>query len=130
MSIKRPTKPKAIKARANRARAAAEPQRKPPTGANIPDDIRAPGFGEVRGDSWVKPGRYVMQNGTIAVVEKPITVKFGIGMRQSWQGWKGRIEGTVGEGLTWGLDGKRSDATPAHEHDLKRRHKTQAKVKP
>ncbi len=94
--------------------------------ANIPADIKARGFGVVREESWVKPGRYTMRNGSAALVVKAITVKFGIQMRQTWQGWKGFLDGhPEGEGLTWGLDGKRSDATPMHEHDLIRRHKNQ-----
>lgn len=105
------------------------PKKKPPIGENIPDDIKAPGFGIDRGDSWVKLGRYVCRNGSIVVVEKPIRVNFGIQMRQIWHGWKGQLEGHTGEGLTWGLDGKRSDATPAHEHDLVRRHKNQKGLK-
>lgn len=97
--------------------------------SKIPDNIKAPNFGEVRGDSWVKPGRYIMRNGSIAVVVEPVTLKFGEQMRQTWQGWKGHLEHHPhGEGLVWGLDGKRSDATPAHEHDLQRRHKQQARA--
>lgn len=107
-------------------RAGLEPLKRPPVGKNIPADIKAPGFGEVRGDSFVKPGRYIMRNGSAAIVVKAITVKFGIQMRQTWQGWKGYLDGhPEGEGLTWGLDGKRSDAAPMHEHDLIRRHKNQ-----
>lgn len=94
--------------------------------ANIPDDIKAPNFGAVRGESFVRPGRYVMRNGSNAIVVQPVTLKFGIQMRQTWQGWKGFLDGhPEGEGLVWGLDGKRSDATPMHEHDLLHRSKNQ-----
>jgi hypothetical protein len=105
------------------ARAAAKPR--PPAGKNIPANIKAANFGEIRGESWIKPGRYLMRNGTAAIVYQPVTLKFGVQMRQTWQGWKGQIDGHVGEALVWGLDGKRSDATPAHEHDLVKRHKNQ-----
>lgn len=94
-------------------------------GDKIPADIRSPNFGEVRGSSFVKPGLYVCRNGSIANVEEAVTLKFGVQMRQSWQGWRGQLVGHTGEKLVWGLDGKRSDATPQHEHDLIRRHKNQ-----
>lgn len=86
--------------------------------AGIPAQIQAPGYGAERGTSWIKPGRYKMAGGSIAVVEEPIEIKFGIGMRQSWHAWRGQIEGHQGEKLVWGLDGKRTDAARAHEHDL------------
>lgn len=93
----------------------------------IPDNIRGGNFGEVRGESYIRPGRYIMRNGSSAIVVEPVTLKFGVQMRQTWQGWKGHLEDYPhGEGLTWGLDGKRSDATPAHEHDLGKRHKNQS----
>lgn len=94
--------------------------------SKIPADIKAPGFGVDRGSSWIKPGRYVMRNGSAAIVVEPVTLKFGVMQRQTWHGWKGHLDGHPnGEGLTWSLDGKRSDATPAHEHDLIKRHKNQ-----
>jgi hypothetical protein len=96
----------------------------------IPADIRAPGFGIVRGASRISPGRWKMKGGSTAIVVEPITLKFGIDMRQTWQGWKGHLDGHPhGEGLTWGLDGQRSDAAPAHEHDLTTRHKNQKGLK-
>jgi hypothetical protein len=95
----------------------------------IPDQIVAPGYGPDRGESWIRPGRYLMQNGSIAIVVEPVTLKFGLQMRQLWHGWKGHLEGHPhGEGLVWGLDGKRSDATPVHEHDLLKRHAKQVKA--
>lgn len=105
----------------------APPARKQPRGGeNIPDTIVAPGYGPERGTSWISPGRYHMKGGSIAVVTGPCTIKFGVGMRDTWHGWKGHLEGHPdGEGLNWSLDGKRSDATPDHEHDLTRRHKDQ-----
>jgi hypothetical protein len=70
-----------------------------------------------------RPLSHAQRLGAIVVV--PVTLKFGVQMRQTWQGWKGQIEGQVGEMLVWGLDGKRSDAAPLHEHDLVKRHKNQ-----
>jgi hypothetical protein len=105
------------------------PKKKIAGADHIPDDIKAPGFGEIRGPSWVKPGRYRMRNGSVAIVEEPVTLKFGVQMRQTWQGWRGQIEGHVGEKMVWGLDGKRSDAAPLHEHDLTSRHKNQKGIK-
>lgn len=85
-----------------------------------------PGYGEERGTSWISPGRYVMRNGSAAIVTGPLKLKFGEGHRLTWHGWKGHLDGHAGgEGLQWSLDGKRSDATPAHEHDLTKRHKNQ-----
>lgn len=129
MKKKKPAK-RAVKAlRKNIAkvvRAGLKPLMRPPVGKNIPDDIKAPNFGVDRGESFVRLGRYVMRNGSAAVITEPVTLKFGIQMRQTWQGWKGYLDGHPdGEKLVWGLDGKRSDATPLHEHDLLRRHKNQ-----
>lgn len=99
------------------------------TAEKIPAQITGGNFGETRGESRFSPGRWVMRNGSIAVIVEPVTLKFGVGGRQTWQGWKGHLDGHPdGEGLVWGLDGKRSDATPQHEHDLLQRAKIQ-KVK-
>lgn len=85
-----------------------------------------PGYGEERGESSIALGRYVMRNGSAAIVVEPLKLKFGEGNRLTWHGWKGYLDGhPEGEGLVWSLDGKRSDATPAHEHDLIKRHKNQ-----
>jgi hypothetical protein len=121
-------KPQQLKIGRNRRQAHQVPQvarkPRPPTVSTIPANIKAPGFGVDRGDSWVKPGRYLMRNGSAAIVAVPVTLKFGVQMRQTWQGWQGQIEGQVGEMLVWGLDGKRG-AAPQHEHDLVKRHKNQ-----
>lgn len=98
--------------------------------AKIPAKIVAPGYDGTPTASWIKLGRYVMRNGSVAIVTGPCEIRFGIGMRHTWRGWKGHLEHHPdGEGLNWSLDGKRSDATPLHEHDLIRRHKTQPKGK-
>jgi hypothetical protein len=96
--------------------------------------VKAPYVDDAWLASWIKPGRYTCRNGTTAIVERPITVSFGVEHRQKWYGWQGQIETKkrdgqfvlhVGEKLSWGLDGKRSDAAAHHEHDLVSRHKNQ-----
>lgn len=77
--------------------------------------------------SWIRPGRYEMRNGSIAIVTGPCDIKFGVELRQSWLGWRGHLERHPdGEGLNWALDGRRTDvAGVLHEHDLLRRAKDQ-----
>lgn len=94
--------------------------------SKIPDDIKTGNFGPDRGESFIRLGRYVMRNHSCAVITASVTLKFGIQGRQTWQGWKGYLDGHPdGEKLVWGLDGKRSDAAPLHEHDILHRSKNQ-----
>ncbi len=82
-----------------------------------------PAFGPEWQASYIKPGRYHMRGGSIAIVTGPCTIKYGIGFASNWKGWKGHLEHHPdGEGLNWSLDGRRSDAADVlHEHDLGKR---------
>lgn len=112
---------------AKRAKPAPAEIKRPPIGKNIPA-APPPGYGMERPTSWISPGRYRMRNKSIAVVTDICTIRFGVNMSGIWHGWKGHLENHPdGEGLSWNCEGKRSDAAPAHEHDLISREKGKAK---